>query len=215
MRTTLLETFIFLFSLLYTSNLLAAEISYVTDELLLGLYTGDTAAGKRIRSIESGTPLEVIERKQNYARVRTREGDVGWVKAGFLVKEKPAKMLVTELTRENTALTRTLRETQEKLANPEAIAAAKIVSLKKQVNATGKELKHAKDEIRDLNTRLAETLTELERYKPDPKEYWIDPRWLNLGGAVSLLLGGIIIGMRIVNNRMRRRFYGFRLGLGR
>jgi SH3 domain protein len=202
-------------SLLCMGNLLAAEFSYVTDELLLGLYTGDTASGKRIRSIESGTPLEIIERKQNYARVRTREGEEGWVKAGFLVKEKPAKTLVAELTRENAALTQTLRETQKKLANPEAIAAQKIVALKKQVNETRQELKHAKNKIRDLNTRLAETLTELQRYKPNPKEYWIDPRWLYLGGALSLLLCGIIIGMRIVNNRLRRRFYGFRLGLGR
>jgi SH3 domain protein len=196
-------------------NLLGAEFSYVTDELLLGLYEGDMASGKRIRSIESGTPLEVIERKQNYARVRTREGEVGWVKAGFLVKEKPAKTLVDELTRENAALTQTLRETQKKLANPEAIAADKIALLKKQVNKTSNELKLTKDKIRDLKTQLAETIIELERYKPNPKEYWIDPRWLYLGGAVSLLLGGIIIGMKIVNNRIRRRFYGFRLGLER
>jgi SH3 domain protein len=215
MKITLLEMFICLFSFLYTGNLLAVEISYVTDELLLVLYTGDTASGERIRSIESGTPLEVIKRKKNYARVRTREGEVGWVKAGFLVKEKPAKTLVAELTRENAELTQTLQKTQEKLANPEAIAAKKIVSLRKQVSETNRTLKHTKDQIRDLKTRLADTLAELERYKPNPKEHWIDPRWLYLGGAVSLLFGGIIIGIRIVNNRIRRRFYGFRLGLGR
>jgi SH3 domain protein len=215
MRMTLLNTFVSLFSLLCMGQLLAAEFSYVTDELLLGLYEHDAASGKRIKSIESGTPLEVIERKQNYARVRTREGDVGWVKAGFLDKEKPAKMLVAELTRENVALTQSLRETQEKLAKPEAIAAEKIVSLKQQVNNTSEELKHAKDKIRDLNARLVETLAELEQYKPNPKKYRTDPRWLYLGGVVSLLLSGIIMGIRIVNNRIRRRFYGFRLELGR
>ena len=212
MRMTSLNTFTFVLILLCTGNLLAAEFSYVTDELLLGLYARDNASGERIKSIESGTQLEVIERKRNYARVRTREGDEGWVKAGFLVKEKPAKTLVAELTRENAALTQTLRDTRGKLAKPEAIAAEKIASLTKQLNVSNGELTRAKNKIQDLSTRLAETQAELELYKPKPAEYRIDRRWWYIGGAVSLLLVGIIMGMRIVNNRMRRRFYGLRLG---
>ena len=212
MRMTLLNTFPFLFILLCTGNLLAAEYSYVTDELLLGLYARDNASGERIKSIESGTKLEVIERKRNYARVRTREGDEGWVKAGFLVKEKPAKTLVVELTKENAALTQSLQDTREKLAKPKAIAAKKISTLTKQVNEARDDLNQAKNKIRDLSTRLADAKAELELYKPKTAEHRIDRRWWYVGGAASLLLVGIIMGMKIVNNRIRRRFYGLRLG---
>ena len=212
MKKTLLKPFAILLILFCTGNLLAAEISYVTDELLLGLYARANASGDRIKSIESGTQLEVIERKRNYARVRTRGGDEGWVKAGFLVKEKPAKTLVAELTRENAALTQTLRNTREKLVKPEAIAAEKIASLTKQRNVASDELNQANNRIQELTTRLAETQAELELYKPKPAEYRIDRRWWYIGGAVSLLLVGVIMGMRIVNNRIRRRFYGLRLG---
>ena len=76
---------------------ISAETAYVTDILRLGLHQTEDTSDSAFRTLVSGAELEILERAPNYARVRTVDGQVGWVKSAFLVADKPAQLRVAEV----------------------------------------------------------------------------------------------------------------------
>ena len=203
---------LYLFGILiiWTHDSAANQINYVTDELSLGMYASEKGSGERIKTLASGTKLEVIERNRNFAKVRTERGEIGWVKAGFLVDQKPAKLIVSELIRENENLQNALQQAREKLLKPESIAINKIKVLTNQLNQTTDRLKQAQQTNARLHRKLGSVSEELALYKPTDKQ--IDPRWFYFAAAVLMLMLGMLFGMRVVKNQMRKRLYGYRLG---
>ncbi len=195
------------FSFMSTSS---AEVAFVTDELLLGLFVNENATGKRLKSLQSGEQLEVVQRKSSYAKVRTRDGVTGWVKAAYIVTDKPAKLRVAELERDNLALSEALQEVKRKLAEPEAIAAKEKAALRSQLEQREQQLENANQAVAKLTEELQNTRLELIKYKPT--EHEIDPRWWYLLGGSLVFFVGIFMGMRIVEKRVRKRLSGFRLG---
>ena len=74
----------------------AAETAYVTDTLQLGLHRAQDTSDSPFRSLDSGQELEVLSRTTYYAHVQLADGTQGYVKAGFLVSDKPAKQVARE-----------------------------------------------------------------------------------------------------------------------
>ncbi len=72
----------------------SAQTLYVTDSLRLALYESEDLSDKPLANLVSGAPVQLLERSGSLARVRTPAGDEGWVKASFLVPEKPARARV-------------------------------------------------------------------------------------------------------------------------
>ena len=70
-------------------GLVAAETAYVTDTLQLGLHRAADTSDRPFQSLNSGQALEVLSRTRYYAHVQLPDGTQGYVKAGFLVDEKP------------------------------------------------------------------------------------------------------------------------------
>ena len=68
----------------------SAETLYVTDILRLGLHHAEDTSDQPFENLVSGAPLEIIEKKSNFAHVRTADGQEGWVKSAYLVAEKPS-----------------------------------------------------------------------------------------------------------------------------
>src|SRR5215831_18308169 len=104
-----------------------AERMYVTDSLRLGLYRSEDTNDKPLVNLMSGAQVDVLERNASLARVRTPSGDEGWVKAAFLVPEKPAQLRVAELEAELAGLrneaaephgTHAVDETADRIARP-------------------------------------------------------------------------------------------------
>jgi uncharacterized protein YgiM (DUF1202 family) len=81
-----------------------AEVAYVTDSLRLGIHAAADTGDRAFDNLLSGTAVEILERSPNYARVRLVDGREGWVKATYLVTEKPAAARVAELEAELTGL---------------------------------------------------------------------------------------------------------------
>src|SRR5262245_60495077 len=127
MRTTLAIVL-----LLGVAAAASAETAYVTDSLRLGLYAEPDASGSPAQNLVSGTALEVLERTQGYARVRTPAGSEGWVKAAYLVDEKPAQLRVAELEAELA----TLRSDADRARAARVSAEDELHRLGKQVAAT-------------------------------------------------------------------------------
>lgn len=177
-----------------------AETVYVTDQLRLGIYDGEGATGNRLKMLASGDPLEIVERKGNFARVKAADGTVGWVKAAFLVTDKPAALIVAETEAARVALEQKVESIRAEYADVDAVHAQLKASLEK-ANTTINELETELADYRGSEMNLFERLLN-------------DVQLLALFVALVLiaLFAGVYLGHSVYERRMRRRFFGMRLG---
>lgn len=85
----------FLLLLLLMATALA-QAAHVTDKLVAGVYAEPGTDGSPLRLVSSGTPLEVLSRKDGYAQVRLADDTQGWIDASYVTDEKPDKAILLE-----------------------------------------------------------------------------------------------------------------------
>lgn len=179
----------------------AAETAYVTDNLRLGLHQAADTSDRAFRSLESGQEVEILSRDRNYAKVRLPDGTEGFVKATYLVSEKPAKLIVDETQAANEALRKELEEAKAAFADP----AATIDSLQAQLAETGAAAQQSAAQVDELTSQLNEFRGHQEQFK-----YSVPLTWV--GGALFVcLLAGFLCGLWWVDFRSRRRHGGIRI----
>lgn len=178
-----------------------AETAYITDNLRLGLHQAADTSDRAFRTLESGQELEIISRDRNYANVRLPDGVQGYVKAAYLVFEKPAKLVVTETRLANEELQQELESTKAAFAAP----AATIDSLEKLVAQRNAALEESTARVEEL---VAENEDYQDRY--GQFKYSLPFKWV--GGAMFVcLLAGFLLGLWWIDYRSRKRHGGIRI----
>jgi SH3 domain protein len=177
------------------------ETAYVTDNLRLGLYEAEDTSGRPMRMLESGQAMEILSRDRNYANVQLPDESEGWVKAAYLVDDKPARLIVAEITAERDALLTELDETKQAFAAP----AATIESLRSEVVAFDAQLGEANSRINELVEENASIRGLKEQYKGS-----LPLSWVAIAIAVCLI-AGILLGMWWVDRQSRQRHGGIRI----
>ncbi len=179
----------------------AADTAYVTDNLRLGLHTAEDTSDRPFRTLESGQPMEVLVRTGNYANVRLPDGTEGWVKTGYLVDEKPAKLIVAETMAERDALAEELAGAKAAFAQP----AATIENLQGEAADLKSQLDNAQSQITDLQEENTSIQGMKERYRGSVPLTWA-------GGAIVVcLIAGFLGGLWWVDRSSRRRHGGIRI----
>ncbi len=92
-----------------------AQAEHITDKLLVGLYAEPKAGLQPIKVLPSGTPLEVLDKKDSFSKVRLGDGKEGWVKTVYISNEKPARAMLLELQAQTGTLKNKLLETEKEL----------------------------------------------------------------------------------------------------
>jgi len=179
----------------------SAETAYVTDNLRLGLHQTADTSDKAFRTLESGQELEILSRDRNYAVVQLPDGVQGYLKAAYLVFEKPAKLIVAETLARNEALAQELADTKQAFAGP----AATIDALESDV------VRHRAALSESIAT--VEALTEEnDRYRGRQSGYKYSMPFPWVAGALGVcLLAGFLIGLWMVDFRSRKRHGGIRI----
>ena len=194
MRTALLFLIILPFVVL-------AETAYITDNLRLGLHEAADTSDRAFRTLESGQELEIISRDRNYARIRLPDGEQGYVKAAYLVSEKPARLIVSEMRSANEKLRQEIESTKAAFASP----AATIEGLQQQVAEKNAALDNSTARVAELSAENEDYQDRYSQYK-----YSLPLRWV--GGAMLVcLLGGFLFGLWWIDYRSRRRHGGIRI----
>lgn len=162
-----------------------AEKRYVTDRILLGIHSEADEKSAILKSVPSGTELEVLETTDGFIKVETDDGTEGWVSTGFVMKETPA-------TRKYDVLAHQYEQTTQELDKLKVDFAKKDRELEirrdqlSNATTTIKELKKRKaggagDAViadPELENKLAAALQEVETLKtqiielekkPEPK----------------------------------------------
>ncbi len=112
----------------------AAGTAYVSDELVLGVYTEQNSQGQRLATLHSGASVDTLGVNGEFTQVRLNDGTVGWVKSAYLTTREPATVRVKQLEEE---LDRR-RATTPALA--EAAARSEVEQLKRELAAKQSEL---------------------------------------------------------------------------
>ncbi len=178
-----------------------AQTAYVTDTLQLGLHQAADTSDRPFRSLDSGQAMEVLSRTRYYAHVELPDGTQGYVKAGFLVDSKPAKLIVAETQAEVDRLAAELEETRQAFAAP----AATIDALKQQAADLQSLLDQSEASASELGEENTSLRNRQSQYKNSLPLQWV-------AGAVSAcLIGGFLLGLWWVDQRSRKRHGGIRI----
>ena len=178
-----------------------AETVYVTDSLRLGLHAAADTSDRAFDNLVSGTVVEVLERDSNYARVRLADGREGWVKATFLVAEKPAAARVLELEAEIGGFEHAAVAAQ----TAEAAAEHDLAGLRSELQATTGSAESIQETIERLQRENRAHEGRLEGYRHALPLAWVIP------AVVVALVGGFLLGLWWLDAWIRRRHGGFRV----
>ena len=187
--------------LVITSTAALAETAYITDNLRLGLHRAADTSDRAFETLESGQELEILTRDRNYAHVRLPDGAEGYVKAAYLVTEKPAKLIVMESQQEAAAVKSELDSLKEAFAAPAAT-----------IERLTADLGQSQEFASQQEARVDELAAEVDdfRSRQDAYKYSLPFKWV--GGAMLVcLLGGFLAGLWWVDMRSRKRHGGIRI----
>lgn len=124
--------------LLSMNTAVFAEKQYVTDRILLGIHAEADEDSSLIKSVPSGTELNVIGKAEGFLKVKLEDGTEGWVSAGFVMKETPS-------TRKYDVLAHQYEQTTQELDK-----------LKEQYEKNIRELQVRRDQVSNATTTIKE-----------------------------------------------------------
>jgi SH3 domain protein len=181
--------------------LAAAETAYVTDNLRLGLHEAADTSDRAFQTLDSGQELEIISRDQFYANVRLPDGTTGNVKVGYLVFDKPAKLIVAETQAEVERLTSELKKLEADFAAP----AQTIASLETQLEQSQAAVEVSAASTGELTREVEDLRGKQQQYKFSLPISWV-------GSAMFVcLLAGFLGGLWWIDHRSRKRHGGIRI----
>jgi len=220
---------LFALCLLLLGSSAFAETKYVIDQIVITLRSGQSNQHQILRTLPSGTKMEVLETADKYSRVRLADGTEGWVLNQYITSTPIAKhrlaaaqKKLAKLEAENARLLAEFEAKNAKLKEELAATSSKEGSLSKQYAALKKQDEKLNEELNRLrrvaakplqleneNTRLKKQLLELENeHELVQQENQMlrdsaEREWFLTGAGVIIL--GIILGLIAPSLRPRKK----------
>src|SRR5882724_2017395 len=67
-----------------------ADQLFVSDKLVISVYTEANQDSDKLTTIDSGDAVEALEKAEGYTHIRLADGREGWVKSSYLNAQTPA-----------------------------------------------------------------------------------------------------------------------------
>ncbi len=193
------------------------DIGYVTDHLRLSMYS-EKGGGEKIRTLESGDVLDLLEESGAWLRVRTATGEEGWVKKLYIVNKPTAGLQLPELEKQLDERKRRIAELEKQLASLQKTLESKKIgeSLKddyeKQLVEANQKNVSLFNEKEQLRKQLDQARLEMLHLRQTAEGQRPNPAFLiPLATALGGVLIGAIIGWWLHVRKLRKRFYGFKM----
>lgn len=187
------------------ANAALAEQRYVVDTIVVSLREGPSSKFKAIKTVQTGQAMEVLESKDNFLRVRTPEGDEGWLPSQYVASQPTSANLVQELEAKVNLLSAQNEQLTAQIAGklPQAVSEenessalsklqAKLDSMTEQytlLEAGAKDFIQIQDENKQLKEELATMKAEMIQFQNNNKSVVISQSiyWFLAGGAVFFI----------------------------
>ncbi|MBW2489611.1 MAG: TIGR04211 family SH3 domain-containing protein [Deltaproteobacteria bacterium] len=157
--------FVVAFILSASINSVFADTRYVSDRLIISVRDGQNQDAAVLGYIETATPVDILEEKEDLLRIRTENGIEGWVQAKYIVSEKPKAIIIENLKNDIMALNKeveTLKNEQDSASNAllktKNMYQEKIEELTEEVNINQKFAAKAKSDFIQLNKKYTALL---------------------------------------------------------
>jgi SH3 domain protein len=204
---------------LYPALAQAEKTVYVIDQITITLRAGQGTQHQILRTLPSGTPMEVlrVNEESGYSQVRTKDGVEGWVLSQYLIDEPTSKIKLTATEQKLTRLDAEFKDVK-----------AKYDQLLKEKENWDKDLKAVSGERDKLSAEAAKPRevsaevvqqptdssaalpvgkeTEMLRQENQALKDRAKKDWFIAGAGVMLI--GIVLGLLISRLRLRRSSWG-------
>ena len=126
-----------------------ADTQYVSDMLILCLRAGPGNEYKVIRNLKTDAPLEVLEEDELYLKVRTDQGEEGWVLRQYISSKTPKPIIIAALKRDIKQLEATVEKLEERHSQNPDLAESRLPreyrqAIKKFINNNIEEIVNEK-----------------------------------------------------------------------
>jgi uncharacterized protein YgiM (DUF1202 family) len=184
-------------SLVFAVSRVCAETAYVSDQLVLNVYTEQNQQGQRLATLHSGARVETLATSADFTQVRLPDGTTGWVKSSYLTTDEPAAVRVKQLQ----------EELDRSRATTPALAEA----------AAKSDLERREHELAEKQAQLADKQAELDAARvpgagaaPPAQPHTLGAGlWLGIAMATGAL--GFWGGYATLARRVRRKFGGLKV----
>lgn len=207
---------------LYPALAQAEKTVYVIDQITITLRAGQGTQHQILRTLPSGTPMEVIRvnEESGYSQVRTKDGVEGWVLSQYLIEEPTSKI---KLTAAEQKLTRLEAESKDLKAKYEQLLKEKerwdkdLKTLTGERDKLSAEIAKPRDPATEVGQQPTATTdsssalpvgkeTEMLRQENQVLKDRAKKDWFIAGAGVMLI--GIVLGLLVSRLRLRRSSWG-------
>lgn len=133
-----------------------ADTQYVTDMLILNLRDRPGEDYEVIRRLKTDTPVEVLDEMGHYLRVRTKDGEEGWVANQYITSKTPKPLMIAGLKKEIRRLEEKIERLEKSpasLRNDLNLAQLKVKELEKETNKYRQEASLTSLELKQLTEK--------------------------------------------------------------
>lgn len=140
-----------------------AKQAFVTDKLVIDVYTLKGEQGKVVTSLFAGTAIDVTETDQDYSKIRTKDNKEGWIHSKYLTSEKPISLEHLQLIGKHKKQAAELKKANEKIdelskqnTQPTTLDVSKkeLDKKNKKISSLNKELKTLSKDIKNKSSQL-------------------------------------------------------------
>jgi SH3 domain protein len=164
-KTILTIFYIVAFIVSASINSVFADTRYVSDRLIISVRDGQDQNAAVLGYLETGAPVEILEEKEDFLRIRTEDGIEGWVRTQYIVSEKPKVLIIDNLKNEIEALNKEIQAIKNEqdsasttLSESKKMYQEKIEELTEEVNINQKFAAKAKSDFIELNKKYTNLL---------------------------------------------------------
>lgn len=176
-----------------------ATTAYVSDELVLGVYSEQNNQGQRLTTLHSGAKVETLAVNGDFTQVRLSDGTTGWVKSAYLTTQEPAVVRIKQLQDE---LDRS-RATTPALA--EAAARSELEQLKRELAAKQGESVAANATLSLSGSSAVVAGAGMQRAAASARA------WIEVAATLAALIVGFCLGYATLARRIRHKYGGLKV----
>ncbi len=202
-------TMIFLLWTVLLPSVVQAETVYITDRLFVSIREGQGSEFPAVKSIATGTEIEVLQRLDGFALVREPGGVEGWIAERYLVDTAPGKVALDAARSELQLANSELSKLKSQLGD----ASKKAQEANTRASALEKKLKETDATLENSteagDTSAAETTDETIAGEPAISGFYFNWLWLLI--AFAMLVTGFIAGVTWLRELNRKKMGGMYL----
>ncbi len=148
-----------------------AETVYVSEDFEITMRTGPGNDRKIISLIKSGSPMEILEKGQEWSMVRISSGKEGWVLNRYIATSQPSAMMLERVRKDYDVIAAKYKELKEKFERLDEQKKATDVAFtqsqrtQNELSAAYETLKKDSADFLRLKQRHQEMTAELEAEK--------------------------------------------------